>query len=624
MTKEHILPQLKKFVVNNFDIIFFVLAVTFKLLYFSVQTTPNYSYKMLFQPVAASTLVFASIAILLKNKHRTRTLYIFNIIISLFLVADGIYFKYFKDVIAIAAIRNGIMLGGVTASVSSLVKPLDFIYFLDIIVLIPLLRLYRKVERRQLAFKFRLIPFIILFAVGVFVDGTDIYKLSVDQPRLISTMFNRLYIAETLGDLNFHVLDLYNVVSTKIANSSRLPASEETAIKTFLTTQSKSNTDTTMAGIGKGKNLIIIQVEALQQFAINNKVNNQEITPNLNKWINRSVYFDNYFYQVAAGGTSDAEFMTNNSLYPAASGAAYYLYCGNQYSSLPKEMNDAGYYTAALHGYQEGFWNRNVMYKAQKFDDFYGATSYKQDETVGLGLSDKSFLNQSVDKLKSFAQPYYSFLITLSSHYPYDDVKGYGDFNTGSYENTFMGNYLKGIHYTDAQLGTFLDKLDKEGITKNSIIVIYGDHFAIPKNQIQQLYDFTNTKNPDDLKWYELQKVPMIIHFPNEEYKGVNHKYSGEMDIYPTLANMFDLPQKYMLGNDLFSNNSMVTFRNGSFTDGNSFYVSYTNTYYDVKTGSVIPETPELKQKKDNATSQLQYSDDILNHNLIKTLEKNK
>ncbi|MDP4145778.1 MAG: LTA synthase family protein [Bacillota bacterium] len=623
--RKNIPPKFKSFMVNNFDVIFFILIVIIKLLNYSIQTTPNYNYRNLIYPAAASALVLASIALLLNNKHKTRALYIFNIVISIFLVADTIYYRYFKDIISIAVLRNGLLLGGVATSVTALIKPFDFIYLLDIILLIPLLRLYKKVDRKQLAFKFRLIPFIIIFALGMFMDGTDIYKLSVDQPRLISTMFNRVYIAETLGNVNFHALDLYNVVSTKIANSGKLPDTEESAIKTFLTTQSDLNTNKSMAGIGKGKNLIIIQVEALQQFVINNKVNNEEITPNLNKWINRSVYFDNYFYQVANGGTSDAEFMTNNSLYPAASGAAYYLYCGNQYSSLPKEMNDAGYYTAALHGYKEGFWNRNVMYKAQKFDDFYGERAYKQDEVVGLGLSDKSFLNQSVDKLKSFAEPYYSFLITLSSHFPYDDVKGYGDFNTGAYENTFMGNYLKGIHYTDAQLGTFLDRLDKEGITKNSIIVLYGDHYAIPKNQMQQLYDFTNTKNPDDLKWFELQKVPMIIHFPNEEYKGVNHKYSGEMDVYPTVANMFNLPNKYMLGNDLFSNNSnKVTFRNGSFTDGKVFYVSWTNTYYDINTGNTIPETSELKKQKDDATSQLQYSDDILNHNLLKKLEKDK
>lgn len=135
----------------------------------------------------------------------------------------------------------------------------------------------------------------------------------------------------------------------------------------------------------------------------------QEVTPNLNKWINKSMYFDNYFYQVAAGNTSDAEFLSNNSLYPAVSGAAYYMYSGNQFKSLPNTLQDKGYYTAAMHGYKDGFWNRNVMYKAQKFQDFHGESTYNIDEQVGLGLSDKSFFNQSLEKIKTFKQPFYSF-----------------------------------------------------------------------------------------------------------------------------------------------------------------------------------------------------------------------
>lgn len=331
------------------------------------------------------------------------------------------------------------------------------------------------------------------------------------------------------------------------------------------------------------------------------------------------MYFDNYFYQVAGGNTSDAEFMSNNSLYPAASGAAYYTYSGNYYDSLASQLKNNDYYTAALHGYSEGFWNRNVMYKSESFDNFYGEHSFNVDEEVGLGLSDKSFLNQSIEKIKTFKEPYFSFLVTLSSHFPYDDGKGYGDFNVEKYENSLLGNYLRGIHYTDDQLGMFLDKLEQEGITKNSIIVIYGDHFAIPKEHIDELYKFENVNNPDDLKWFQYQKVPLIIHFPEDQNSGINHTYGGQMDLYPTLANLFNLPREYMFGKDLINSNSnKVVFRNGSFTDGNVFFVSWTNTYYDVKTGKMIPETEELKKKKEQYIKELGYSDDTLNHNLIK------
>ncbi|URZ16714.1 LTA synthase family protein [Clostridium felsineum] len=625
ITNTYLLRKLKNLLLDNLDILLFLIIIPIKLIKFDRLIYPEYThYKLIIKPIMSSTVCLLSIAVIFKSKIRTRLLYIFDILISILIIADTVYFSYFKDIISIGVLKNGVMLGGVKSSVTSLITLSDFLYFVDVLVLIPILFIYKKHKRNELKLAFRASLFLILLIPAGYINGKAIYNMSVSQPNLLQTMYNKVYIDKFLGTLDFHVLDLYNVTQNKISNSKKLSSKTENNIKNALNKNS-SNAPSVMTGRYKGKNLIIIQVEALQQFVINSKVENQEITPNLNRWINKSLYFNNYFYQVSSGNTSDAEFLSNNSFYPASSGAAYYLYAGNTYSSLAKEMNDNNYYTAVLHGYKEGFWNRNVMYKAQKFKDFFGEKSFNLNETVGLGLSDKSFLRQSLTKLKSFSEPYYSFVITLSSHYPYDDTTGYGDFNVGSYDGTLLGDYLKGIHYTDAQLGEFLDNLEKSGIMDNSVVVLYGDHYAIPKDKINDLYDFQNIKNPTDLDWYQLQKVPMFIHFPKDENKGVNNEYSGQIDLYPTIANMFGLPQNYMLGTDLFSTkNRMVIFRNGSFTDGNVFYVSWTNTYYDIKTGTTIAESPKLKKEKDDALVQLQYSDNTLNHNLLKKFTSKK
>lgn len=617
--------KINDFILKNLDIVLFAAIIFIKMMLYAKQISPDYLYMGVTHPVFASVLILASFSMLFKHKRRISFLFTIDLIVSLVLISDIMYYKYFKDVTTVAALRNIKLLGGVSSSVSSLINIKDFIYIADTIILLPFLKRYKNVKANYNSSTLKQVAiFLLILVTGMSIDAKSVFAIAKEQPTLLSAMSNRIYLTKMIGNLNFHAVDAYNYISTNVKNSKKLSSEREEEIKAFLVNNNQI-TGSNLKATAQGKNLIVIQVEALQQFAINKKVNGQEVTPNLNKWINKSLYFDNYFYQVAGGNTSDAEFMSNNSLYPAESGAAYYTYSGNQYNSLAKQLKNNDYYTAALHGYSEGFWNRNVMYKSENFDDFYGEHSFNVDEEVGLGLSDKSFLNQSIEKLKTFKEPYYSFLVTLSSHYPYDDVKGYGYFNVGQYENSLLGNYLKGIHYTDEQLGMFLDKLDEEGITKNSIIVIYGDHFAIPKENINELYNFENVNNPDDLKWFQDQKVPLIIHFPEDENKGVNHTYGGQMDLYPTLANLFDLPNEYMLGKDLLNSNSnKVVFRSGSFTDGNIFYVSWTNTYYDIKTGKIIPETDELKKKKENYTKELGYSDDILNHNLIKTFEGDK
>lgn len=614
--------KIAKILISNMDILLFSVLIFMKIMNYAKQISPEYLYIGVSHPVFASILVIVSFSVLFKVNRRIRYLYLLDLIISLILMADLMYYRYFKDVITLAAVKNAKLLSGVSASVGSLFNAKDLFYLLDVLILIPLIKKYSKKQSvRKKNFLPKFAVFIAMFLLGISIDVKSVYAVAKEQPTLLSSMSNRIYLTKMIGNLNFHAIDIYNYVSTKFKNSKKLSVDEERNVKDFL---DKNNTVTTtnLKGEGEGKNLIVIQVEALQQFVINQKINGKEITPNLNKWINKSLYFDNYFYQVAGGNTSDAEFMSNNSLYPAQSGAAYYSYSGNQYDSLAKELNDKNYYTAALHGNNEGFWNRNVMYKAEKFDSFYGEHSFNIDETVGLGLSDKSFLNQSIEKMKNFKQPYYSFLVTLSSHYPYDDVKNYGDFDVGEYENTLLGNYLKSIHYTDEQLGTFLNKLDEEGITQNSIIALYGDHFAIPKDNTDQLFKFENVSNTNDLEWYKYQKVPLVIHFPEDAHKGVNHTYGGQMDLYPTLANLFNLPKQYMMGKDLFNSDSgKVIFRNGSFTDGKVFYISWTNTYYDIKSGKEIEETDELKKLKEEYNKELEYSDDILNHNLVKVFE---
>lgn len=611
--------KVKKFLTNNLDIILFFISLNIKILLYGRQIQENYfHYSTIIIPIASSVLILLSFLLLFKKKNRIKAILILDLFISLIIICDINYFRYFKDIPTISVIRNGLMLGSVKSSVASLFKISDLLFLADIILFFVIKEIKQSQSITEAKLRFRLCSFLVLLIAGGAINSVYIYKLSKEQPRLITTMFNRIYIATDLGILDAHGIDIFNEFRNTVDRHTILPKEKEVAIKNFLESNSTVQTSN-LTGTAKGKNLIMIQVEALQQFVINQKINGEEITPNLNKWIKKSAYFNNFFYQVSSGGTSDAEFMTNNSLYPSASGAAYYLYSGNEFNSLGKAFKAEGYNTAALHGFKSTFWNRDVMYKAEGFDQFYSDRDYNIDSKVGLGLSDESFLNQSVDKLKAMQSPYYAFLITLSSHFPFDDQAGYGDFNVGKYSNTLLGNYINGIHYTDKALGTFLDTLDKEGILKDSIVVLYGDHNAIPKEDEQELADFMNIKDMNDLQWSMLQKVPMLIHFPEDKNSGVYNKFTGDMDIYPTLKNLFSLKGGETLGKDIFnSKDDTVLFRNGSFTDGNVYYYSPTDTYYNIKTGNKDEEDENLKISKDNTQMQLEYSDDILKHNLIK------
>lgn len=617
--------NLKQILFSNIDVILFIIIIEIKLL-FSMHKilTKDFSFSLIIIPTLSSVLIFTSFALLFKNNTKTRLLLLFDFIISGFLIADIIYFGYFKDILSVADITNGIRLGGDSASTYSVLKSVlklkDFLLLLDCIFFIILYnKFYKKIDKKQAKFISRFIYFTLVFFIGISINAMCIYKFNKDKPGLMATMSNKVFIVRNLGTTDYHLLDIYNSIKTDIDSKHSISNKRNTQIQNFLQNNNKSCSSLNFTGTGKGKNLIVIQVEALQQFVINSKVNGNEVTPNLNKWINKSLYFDNFFYQVAEGNTADAEFMLNNSLYPAATGAAYFKYDNNSFTSLPNALKKQGYYTAAFHGNYKSFWNRDKMYDSMGFNIFYSENKLDMNEKIGMGLSDKSFFQQSIKKIKTFKQPYFSFLITLSSHYPFNrDTRKYGSFDTGKYRGTLMGDYLKAIHYTDTQIGWFLDELEKEGILNNSILILYGDHNALPKDYSDKLFDLTNTHIKNDLKWYELQKVPMLIHFPRNENSGINHTYCGEIDLYPTITNMFSIPKKNMMGKDIFnSNNPMVIFRNGSFTNGNIFYISWNDKFYNMNTGKHISSSSNLKKLENEANNELGYSDDILNHNLL-------
>lgn len=93
--------------------------------------------------------------------------------------------------------------------------------------------------------------------------------------------------------------------------------------------------------------------------------------------------------------------------------------------------------------------------------------------------------------------------------------------------------YYACISYTDAQVGRLLDALDKEGLTKNTIVILWGDHGW-------QLGDHGLwTKHTN----FELAaRAPLILSTPNQKTAGKSSAAPVEfVDVYPTLCDLAGL-----------------------------------------------------------------------------------
>lgn len=301
--------------------------------------------------------------------------------------------------------------------------------------------------------------------------------------------------------------------------------------------------DGDLFGVAKGRNVIIVQMESFQNMMIGADYYGQELTPFLNKFIkdDSTIYFDNFYSQIGGGNTSDAELATNNSLFGSIESFSYQLFEDNYFKGMPWILKEQGYSSSVMHGYKKNFWNRENIYPALGIDNFYGDTEFESDNIKGIGggnivgISDSAFFKQAIQYMKTMKEPYYNVLITLSTHNPFRLPKQLSEIKLKKEDENLVGHYYNSIHYSDKCIGEFIEGLKKEGEYDDSIIIMYGDHFALSKAD----------PNVDAAvsKWlgYEytydnMANIPLIIHIPGEKVNKTVSISGGQVDIMPTLA----------------------------------------------------------------------------------------
>ncbi len=490
------------------------------LYYHYMEVSHNYIY-ILIMTLAYIAMVFFSF----ENKIYSAILYfIFSVIMFL----DVGYFSYFNRNLSVDMIEAFGFLDDVTDSILEVVKPKFFLILVDsVLILLYFIRQEKRKFPTHDSFiriypspKIKYIKSLMLILVLTFLILSVSGQIEGD---VTTSIVNQEFFSYHISDIANYLKNEQNVCYKESFKQ--------------INTEYQRHVGKEWFGIGKDKNLIVIQVESLQDFVINKTYNGQQITPFLNALIQKdSFYFPNYFQQLGGGNTSDAEFVTHNSLYASFKSYTYSLYKNSYFRGLPWILKEKGYQTAAFHGYKKDFWCRAQAYPNQGFDEYYCENSFELDEVVGLGLSDGSFFNQSIDHLKNMQQPYYGFLITLSTHHPYimPEEKKMIKLKDGDEESIF-GNYIHAANYIDQCLEAFVKELKANGLYENTVIAIYGDHFGLnckDEKVNKDVSDFLGFSYYYD----EMMNIPLIIHVPNSKAQETIQTVGGHIDFLPTIA----------------------------------------------------------------------------------------
>ncbi|MFD2680438.1 LTA synthase family protein [Bacillus seohaeanensis] len=528
------------------------------------------------------------------------------------LYGDLLYYRFYIDFVTAPILFQFDNVGGLSASTVELMSPWDAFLFLDLFIVgwflfkmkSTIFTVKKQTKRKYLAVSSLLI--VLTICLGL-----------IKSIHLFSESYDREQMVKSLGPLNYHLYDIALGINAPL---QRLFVTESDAVASQKYLQQKDSERTDLFGVAKGKNVVLISMESTQNFVINQKVNGKEVTPFLNDLIKDSFYFSQVYDQTAQGKTSDAELMIDTGLYPLASGSVFVRRPENTYYSLPHILKEhKNYYAAAFHGNVRTFWNRDVMYDSLGYDKFFSKKDYKvtEENSINYGIKDIPFFQQSVKYLENLPEPYYAKFLTLTNHFPFLLEEEDTFIDQAETDEEVVNRYVTTVRYLDKSIEKFFKELKEEGIYKDTVFVLYGDHYGISEKYEKGLSELLG-EEVNIANQTKHQQIPLIIHVPGQEGETITTQ-GGEIDIRATLLHLLGIKTEssYSFGHNLFTRDSdhPVVFRDGSFVSKD--YVYKDNGCYDKEDGKTV-NVQHCEPYFDVVRQELKLSDNIIFGDLLR------
>lgn len=283
----------------------------------------------------------------------------------------------------------------------------------------------------------------------------------------------------------------------------------------------------TAAATGRpAPNFVIIQVESMDSGIVNQKYRGAYVTPYLHSLAGSAVYYPFALSYHKGGGTSDSEFSILNSMEPLDCYPALKLPDYGYPNSLVASLKKSGYATLAFHGNRGSFYNRDAAFPRLGFSEFFDMAKTGLPEN-GWGLPDADVFSFACETLRQAEKPFFAYVITMSSHEPFDSVYHYyRDPRFEGVRDKTVKNYFNSMSYVDKSLEAFVQEI-RAGYG-DTFIIITGDHAPnILKDEYRQ------ASFNDDNRFFEF--VPLMIITPEGSAYRESSKAASFLDIAPTV-----------------------------------------------------------------------------------------
>ena len=583
--------------------------------------------------ILAKTFIFSmfivAVLFLFRNKLRFILSFIINLIFSILMFADNLYYNYSTSLISVSQITNLQYSEQITTAVKDLVNIVQVLYFVDIILIIVLLiTKFIKIEKiKERRFK----PAIIYVAIMIAVYSSTIQSYVVEAE---TCRYNKKMQLEIGTLYTFHFLDFKSSINLKktakyVTKDDVLEAYNE--LKDSYS--ERYNEDIYgFYGIAEGKDVILLQLESYQNFLLNKTINGEEITPNLNRFLDENIKINNMMIQ-SYSTTADSEHSTMNSLYPLENGMAFAQYSDNSYDDIFGLYKKSDYYTMYMHGNEGSFWNRKNVYRLLDVDDVNFIDSFDPDsERINNWLSDESLYRQAVEKLSKIKEeqdnPLFLSIVSASCHSGFDlpglenkyDVVSV---DVGKYKDTYFGNYLEAANYADYTFGIFIDELKESGLYDDTVIFLFGDHYGMQMYNEEMLEFISENDHEYNNVETEINYINVVcgMRIPGIDSMEIE-KTVSKLDIKPTLTYICGVEDGVSLGTNIFGTKDFACLNNGVIVTDNYYF---NGDWYDRLSGEKIDLDAIDENEKDllnyyinSMEQEITVSNSIVLNNLLR------
>lgn len=387
----------------------------------------------------------------------------------------------------------------------------------------------------------------------------------------------------------------------------------------------------------KKPNIIVVMLESLGVVPMGFYGNPANGTPYMDKLMQESVHFDNFY--VHKPGTAGSVFASITGLADIDDVKT---------ASRNARVVDQRIIFDQFEGYEKLYflggsanWAniRGVFQSNIKDLVIYEEGSYEIEDRADVwGIDDYDLFKESdkiLSKLHKEEKPFVAYIQTATNHRPFtvpDERETYRPLKEGTISEDVLKKsgfislaQLNALRYLDFNVDVFLKRAKESGYYDNSIFVFFGDHNT-------SMNPTANFKKEFDLE-IQVHHVPFFIHAPKYIKPKKIKNVAKLVDLFPTAATV----AKSNYTNYTLGSNALDTLQTDSFgfvhlkikgepavgLIQNGFYYSKTNTtnttnlykLADIETVDVSNQYPDVASKMDSLITSYYHSTKYLYYN---------